>query len=194
MAEKKELAYYQARPDEYSVESNGAIRRRADGQIVTIFPELNPYAITTPERGRELARMRRAYGLRSKLLGMIDAYNEKQENPADRIDPDALTDEEVIAAGGDALRLLTKHMTLKFVESGNLRGMGEVFTKLAEPFAEDPHARETPPPAGTINATPAALVELLHALESEKAAALDRARAIDVQAYEALGVKPSEAL
>src|SRR5687767_12697215 len=113
--EKKTLEYYQAHPERYAISAAGSVQDRQEGnRFITSFPELNPHAISTPERGRELARMRRAAGLRSKMLGLIDAYNQKQENEQDKINPDDLTDEELILAAGDAIRLLTKHMTLKF--------------------------------------------------------------------------------
>lgn len=177
MTDKKDIEYYKARPEEYEVHENGMVRRQDNKQIV-----LPPSSgtIRTQERGRELANLRRAHGLRSKMLGLIDAYNDKQENAADKIDPDTLTDEELILAAGDAIRLLTKHMTLKFVASGNLRGMGEVFSKLTEPFAEDPRQTAPPPPPGQINATPEALMQLVQMLEAEKRHAADRARAIDI--------------
>jgi len=175
---KQPLEYYQAHPDEYTIESNGAVRRKSDGQIVTIFQELNPHAIT-PANSRALHALRKAQGTRSKLLGLIDAA--RQHDPQLQLpDPDTLTDEELISAGGDAVRLLTKHTTLTYLKSGNLRGMGETFTKLLEPFAEDP--RGPGPEAATlpgITATPAQLMELIQALEAETQSRVDKARAID---------------
>jgi hypothetical protein len=175
--EKKPIEYYQDRPEEYSITKTGNVKDRTTGRIVTTFPELNPHAITTSERGRELANMRRALGTRSKMLGLIDAYNEKTEG--EKIDPDTLTDEELILAAGDALRLMHKHMGIKFLDSANLRGMGETYTKLVEPFAEDPNARGPIPQPGQITAGVDTLLRLVDVLERERAAAVDRGRAIE---------------
>jgi hypothetical protein len=177
--DKKPIEVYRADPENYS-ETNGVIRDNKTGQIVATDPEKNPNAITTSERGRELANRRKAIGLRSKVLGLIDAYNEKAE-PADRLDPDILTDEELILAAGDAIRLLHKHMTLKFLESGNLRGMGETYTKLVEPFAEDPRATQVDPPRGTITADPDALHRLLELIEEDRILRREKARAIEAE-------------
>jgi hypothetical protein len=174
---KQPLEYYQARPDEYTVESNGAVRSKANGQIVTIFQELNPHAITAAN-SRQLHALRKAQGTRSKLLGLIDAarqHDPKLELP----DPDTLTDEEIIKAGGDAVRLLTKHTAITYLGSGNLRGMGETFTKLLEPFAEDPRSPDIQSPAGGINATPGQIMELIRVIEAEAQSRVEKARAIE---------------
>jgi hypothetical protein len=181
MADKKPIEYYQDRPEEYSITKTGNVKDKTTGRIVTTFSELNPHAITTSERGRELANMRRANGLRSKMLGMIDGYNKKQTTEEAKIDPDSLTDEELIIAAGNAIRLLHSHLYNKFMDSANLRGMGETYTKLVEPFAEDPNARGPVAQPGQISGSPQALMQLVDLLERERAAAVDRGRAIEGQ-------------
>jgi hypothetical protein len=113
---------------------------------------------------------------------LIDAARQ-HDNSLDIPDPDSLSDDEIIAAGGDAVRLLTKHTALTYLKSGNLRGMGEVFSKLLEPFAEDPRAREPMPSLpGVVSLAPATLLELARQLEEEIAARTERAQAIDIDA------------
>ena len=106
---------------------NGAIKRADNGHWIK---PPNGGSITTSERARELQakgqQMRRAQGIRSKLLGMVKGAGLD-------IDQNA-PDEELIETAGSALEVFTAHMGKTFLKSNNIRGMGEVFPKLTDPF------------------------------------------------------------
>jgi hypothetical protein len=135
--QKKDIAFYEAQPELFTV-TNGAVRSKANGQIVAMYPERNPYAITK-ENSHHLHMLRKTQGVKSALMGLIDAA---REDGIDLPAPGEMSDEELITAGGDALRLFSKHMAKTFLKSGNLRGMGEVYSKLTAPYILDPRERE----------------------------------------------------
>ena len=181
MTQKQPIEYYKASPEKYRVTDAGLVYDLEEKKIVTQYPELNPNAIT-PSTSQHLHTLRKAQGARSRLMGLIDAGKVKG---LDFPDPESMTDEEVIKAAGDVVRLITKHTALTYLESKNLRGMGEIFGKLLEPFAEDPRARDLLPLERGVIAAPEILLELLNAIETRQQGAIDRARAIDIQAWEA---------
>lgn len=116
-------------PERYRKLASGAILEKSTSRIVA-NPGGGKFAITR-ERSQLFHSLRKAQGVKSALMGLVDAAREKGiELP----DPESMSDQELIAAGGDAVRLFSKHMALQFLKSANLRGMGEVYSKLTLPL------------------------------------------------------------
>lgn len=155
----RDIEYYKARPDLYRVLNNGTVldlakAAKGKGGIIAAFPEHNPHAITK-ENSRHLHALRKAQGLRSRLLGMVDAA---REHGLSIPDPDSLSDEELIQAGGDAVRLMVQHTLNTYLKSGNLRGMAEVFSKILEPFNADESEKARPVHIENLNVGMASLI------------------------------------
>ena len=179
---KQTREFYESHPERYRIERGGAVKDLTTNLWVDALEKENPHAITAAN-SQAMHQQRRVIGARSKLKGLIDAAREHDKG-IELPDPDTLSDEEIISAGGDAVRLLTKHTALTYLKSGNLRGMGEVFSKLIEPFGEDPRAREAVPPTpGVVTANVSTLLLLARELEDEIAARVERAQAIDAEAW-----------
>lgn len=117
-------------PDKYQVDDSGLIINRETGKIAG-NPGGGKYGMTA-DRSLEIHRLRKEQGIRSKMRGLALAAGIEI--------PDDITDEQLIAGAGNALEALTAHMAKTFLGSKNLRGMGETFGRLAEPFAEGPRA------------------------------------------------------
>jgi len=172
---KQPVEFYQSRPEEYRLLSNGAVLLIETGKIIASFPELNPFAIT-PERSRELNRLARLKKARSKLQGIADLSHS-------RVDVDAMSDEELISAAGDGVRTITKHRAEQFVASKNVRGLAESYSKLVDALAEEPNRQALPelPPGNVISMNSSTLLQLAHEIEQHIASERDRARLLDAE-------------
>jgi hypothetical protein len=111
--------------DRYIHLKSGALYDRQAGRIVAHSGE-GEYQITKANAHAMLER-KRAKGRRSKLRGMA-------RGAGFDIDPNA-TDEDLEIKAADALELYVAHLGKTFLKSENLRGMGETFSRLTEPFA-----------------------------------------------------------
>jgi hypothetical protein len=175
-------------PERYSM-TNGTLvdrqlaKEKKGSGIVTSFPALNPHAIT-PERSQELHRKRKAQSLISRIKGRIDAVREEAAKDGIEIpDPDTLTEEELITANGDAERLIYRLYMQAFIKAAkdgkNFRGLAEGAKFALDPF--DGPTDKTPETAGKISGSPDTLMQLVSLIESERGAAVDKARAIEAE-------------
>jgi hypothetical protein len=141
MTDKPTKDQIEANPEHYKLLKGGAVYGLQEGRIVAhLAPSNGPFQITRAN-ARQMQRRGRLVGLRSVLKGLVDAAREKGVQLPD---PDTLTDEELEAAGGDAIRLITKHTALTYLDSKNLRGMGEVYNRLTFPLTGQEDEEEVP--------------------------------------------------
>lgn len=113
-----------ANPERYRIIPGGAVRDTETGRIVTYVGGKN---LITKETSQLMHARRRELGLRSHLRGMILGAGLD-------LDPDDV-DDDLVRKAGDALELYVAHMGKTFLKSQNIRGMGEIFPKLVEPFS-----------------------------------------------------------
>jgi len=121
--------------------SDGSIRD-ANGRAMTRPPQLVEHAITYDNAKEFLAR-RRLVGLEAQLRGLAKAKLKG-------VDPSAIPD-ELLGQAGSALEAVTQHMAETFLDSKNLRGMGEVYDKLAAPLVGDRREKQDDVPAEPTN-------------------------------------------
>lgn len=113
-----------ANPERYTIIPGGAVRDTETGRIVTHVGGKN---LITKETSQLMHARRRELGLRSHLRGMILGAGLD-------LDPDDVED-DLVRKASDALELYVAHMGKTFLKSQNIRGMGEIFPKLVEPFS-----------------------------------------------------------
>jgi len=121
--------------------SDGAIRD-TNGRAMTRPPNLVEHAITRDNAKDFLAR-RRLVGLEAQLRGLAKAKL-GDINPSE-------VPEELLAQAGSALEAVTQHMAETFMDSKNLRGMGEVYDKLAAPLVGDRREKQDDVPVEPTN-------------------------------------------
>ena len=146
-------------PPEYSDETrykllaNGAVYDRQVGRIVA-----NPGGGTkaiTQARSSELRSLWRAQKARSRLRGLVRGIKDADGKQIDVSD----IDDELVMQANDAAEALTAHMVRTFMQSKNLRGMGETYTKLLDIDDKD---AET---GSTTGDSVRALVDLVRAIQ-----------------------------
>jgi hypothetical protein len=96
-----------------------------------------PKAKITHELAREFAALRKAKGVQAQLAGLAKSMDLE---PSD-------VPEELINQAGSALEAITHHMATTFKNSRNLRGMGEVYDKLAAPLVGDRREKQDDTPS-----------------------------------------------
>ena len=112
--------------ERYRVLSNGAIYDMQIKRIVST-PGGGKYAITQANAGA-LRSLWKAQKARAKLRGMVRGVKDANGEPIDVSD----IDDELIMQANSAAEALTAHMVRTFMQSKNLRGMGETYTKLLD--------------------------------------------------------------
>lgn len=113
-----------ANPERYHIVPGGVVEDRETGRVVG---RVGGKHLITKETSQLMHARRRELGLRSHLRGMILGAGLD-------IDPDDV-DDDMVRKAGDALELYVAHMGRTFLKSQNIRGMGEIFPKLVEPFS-----------------------------------------------------------
>ncbi len=129
------MAYQRVNEDgkEILLYDNGAKKDAVTGHWI----QAPPHAQFTDVTARLMTSRRRAIGLRAQLRGLIAGTGgEIPDQMADDI-----TDADLLAAGS-ALQALTAHMARTFNSSSSLRGMAEVYDKLASPLIGDRRQRD----------------------------------------------------
>lgn len=128
----------------YRINAAGSIVSIETGRIVA-NPGGGKNAIT-PARSRELYTLRRARQERDRLVGLARSMG---VNPSD-------VDDELLEQAGSAIAALTEHMARTFMQSSNLRGMGETYSRLLG-LDDD---RQTPQEGGQVGALTALLAQI----------------------------------
>jgi hypothetical protein len=193
-ADKKPIEEYQADPERYKITAIGTvIDKQQGGQIITAFPELNPHAITPATsrefRNKQLARRRKAIA-RGNIKATAKFLAANQDLQIEMPDPDNLTDDELVIASSSADELAAYLFRLAWLqnaqkvaggEGGNPRAVTEGYSKVFEAFDEDPRSLELPPGKNQVSMPVEALQRLMEMMEKDKAAAVDRARAVEAE-------------
>ena len=113
-------------PTKYRLNAAGSVVSVETGRIVA-NPGGGKYAIA-PASSRELRSLWKAQKARAKLRGMVRGVKDANGEPIDVSD----IDDELIMQANSAAEALTAHMVRTFMQSKNLRGMGETYTKLLD--------------------------------------------------------------
>jgi hypothetical protein len=103
--------------------SDGSVRNDS-GHMLAPLPGVQPI---TNETARSMVARRRAIATRAQLEGLVEAIG---------IDPSEI-DEELIVQAGSAVKVLTKHMAVKFQSSNSLRDMAVAYPILTTPAIGD---------------------------------------------------------
>jgi hypothetical protein len=119
------------------VYDNGAKKDAKTGYWISPPPK----AKITHELAREFAALRKVRGVQAQLAGLAKSMDLE---PSD-------VPEELIEQAGSALEAITHHMASTFKQSKNLRGMGEVYDKLAAPLIGDRREKQEDVPAEPTN-------------------------------------------
>lgn len=139
-------------PERYKVLKSGAVYDREVGRIVSHSGE-GEYQITSATARAMLAK-KREKAIAAQMRGLA-AKN------GIALPPDA-TDEEVLNGALDGMEALTAHMKKVFLESNNIRGLAEAYTKLTAPLVgSQSDEREIPD-----HLVEAKAKELLHGLSA----------------------------
>lgn len=117
--------------ERYRILESGAVQDLTTGKIVS-NSGVGKYAITRANSAAMLSKRRQKY-LRSHMRGLAMAlYSLTGSEP----------DEDIFEKATNTLEVCVAHMARTFVNSDNLRGMGEVFSKLVVPVLAQEQAEE----------------------------------------------------
>jgi len=172
---KQPIEFYRADPERYTELKSGSFQDNVTHRIVRMFPSENPFAITAAN-ARQMQALARLKKARSKLQGLADLTHTP-------VDVDGMSDEELISAAGDSVRTITKHMAEQFVNSKNVRGLAESYSKLVDALGEEPNRQALPEPLprGVVSMNASTLLELARQIEAHVASEREKARSLDAE-------------
>ena len=113
-------------PEKYRLLDSGAVYDLKAGRICDNLG--GKYSITS-ENARTFLDRRREVGLIAQLRGLASAEGIELGDDAELHD--------IVHGAASAVEALTKLLAQKFKESDNIRGMGEVYSKLIAPLLGD---------------------------------------------------------
>lgn len=123
--------------------------------------------------------------VRADPKGMLRLRNEKSRQAAsDAIDEAAFPLDNSKWGTGDGWKELIRHTAQVYLASRNIRGMGEVLSKLgmASGHMSKDEAERSEHPRNMAYMPPDVIMELIREIEAETAARVEKARAIDAEA------------
>lgn len=126
MTDEKRITIEEARadPERYTVGVNNSIYDKQAGRIVAKYP--SPAHDITAENAHAMRQRSKDIAMLSHLRGLAAARMVEL--------PDDATLEDIVHNAGSAVEALVTHMAKTFMESKNLRGMGETFGRLVSPM------------------------------------------------------------
>jgi hypothetical protein len=110
-------------PNRYREIDGGAILDKKFGRLVGHLG--GKYQISK-ETARQMVAMKKAKAVKSQMLGIAAAAGIELAQDA--------TDDEILAGALDGIQALTAHMAKTFMQSNNIRGLGESYARLVAPF------------------------------------------------------------
>src|SRR6266498_2051110 len=112
-------------PERYKLLDSGAIYDLQAGRIVANIG--GKYTIT-PEMAKSIAQRKKEIGIIAQMRGLALANGNELPEDADI--------ETIVRAAGSAIEALTAHMGKTFLQSKNVRGLGEAYKPLVAGFIE----------------------------------------------------------
>lgn len=165
--ETKDLEFYKARPERYRILESGAV---VDTQTARMVANFNSKFAITKDNARAMLQRRKEVGILAQMRGLAKAQGLD-------LPPDVEL-EEVIRGAGSAVEALTAHMAKTFLESKNLRGMGETYGRLTSNMVESEPESEYAPLAHDSDIE--ILREILHAAKAVREISTAEREIIDV--------------
>ena len=169
---KQTREYYEQFPERYRIEAGGAVKDLTTNRWVDALETENPHAITPATSPLMHARKREI----TKLAEMRALARKAG------VDVDEATLEELAQGAGSAYEALVGHGYDLAMSAKTARGFEGVFSQFRSILGGDAKQPEPQLPK-EIRGSPEALLLLLDEIERRQAAALEKARAIDVPGW-----------